>query len=208
MTSVFVLSGCDQCPSAADANLNRKFANAKKSGTLKKSFVKYVKTKEPELVEEETKVEVHLVHVSDRAGMLRNDERTTDWYRYYRPGRKIGVFGTPIAEGVIKGGAEGKKAAAAVMWEGKLLPAWYIPCAEFAKQAKFGTAVQLTVDELALALLFKADFVRSQKCLAWPQNKKVIKGSTGATWSCLVWGVLIVGSNASTSIRYRYIYLV
>ena len=46
------------------------------------------------------------------------------------------------------------------MWEGKLLPAWYIPCAVYAKSAKYGTAVQLTVDELALALLFKADFVR------------------------------------------------
>jgi hypothetical protein len=61
---------------------------------------------------------------------------------------------------VIKGGVEGKKAAAAVMWEGQLLPAWYIPCAKFAKDRKYGTAVQLSVDELALALLFKADFVR------------------------------------------------
>ena len=60
---------------------------------------------------------------------------------------------------MIKGGAEGKKAATAVMWEGKLLAAWYIPCA-CAKDAKFGTAVQFTVDELALAVLFKADFVR------------------------------------------------
>ena len=70
------------------------------------------------------------------------------------------MCGTPIAEGVIKGGSEGKKAATAVMWEGKLLPVWYIPCASFARSAKFGTAVQLTVDELAVAVLFKEDFVR------------------------------------------------
>jgi hypothetical protein len=78
LTSVFVLSGCDQCPSAADASLNRKFVNAKASGALETSFVKYVKNREPKLVDEVTDVEVHLVHVSDRAGMLRNDERTTD----------------------------------------------------------------------------------------------------------------------------------
>ena len=61
---------------------------------------------------------------------------------------------------MIKGGTEGKKAATAVMWDGKLLPAWYMSCMSFAKLAKFGTAVQLTVDELALEVLFKEDFVR------------------------------------------------
>ena len=109
MASVFVLSGCNQCLSAADASLNRKFQIAKESGALETKFVKYVRNTEPEFSDVRTEVEIQLVHVSDRVGMLRNDEKTTDWYQYFQTGRKIRACGTPIAEGVIKGGAEGKK---------------------------------------------------------------------------------------------------